>query len=82
MQITYSIYVDFRNDGSHLSMAQCHECDELCSGLIEQVLGNLIDWHGIETINDLETAHKWAIENLSEISDIQFAIMFECDCME
>lgn len=72
--ISFNMYVDFSNECQHLTMEQCHECDELCSGMIEQVTGNLIDWHDIANISDCKIAFEWANKNLSGILNIEFDI--------
>ena len=73
MKAGYSLYVEFEKDGTYLTMDQCHECDALCSGMIEQVLPNLIDWHDIESLDDVKKAYRWIKANIAqEYREISF----------
>lgn len=74
----YDIWV--RDDGYEyifgLTMDECHECDNLCSGMIEQVAHDVILWHDIETENDVKAAFKWLYDNISCISTYMCEVSF------
>lgn len=68
----YGIYVSFPKEDRYITMAQCHECDELVhTGMIEQVTGNLIDWHDIATIDEVKVALGWIKSNLHNYTSIE-----------
>lgn len=68
----YGIYVYFPTEGTHITMAQYHECDDLIpTGIIEQVTDNLINWHGIECLNHVNIALDWIKSNITEYNKIE-----------
>ena len=69
----YTIYVVFQNDGRFITMEDCYKCDELCSGMIEQVLSDTICWHDIETIDDCKIAYKWLKDHFGDTPEYSFA---------
>lgn len=55
----YELEVHFKQPGVYITMEQCHECDALCSGMIEQVLEDIVLWHSIKNMQDVNTAYRW-----------------------
>ena len=71
-KIRYGVYVSFPKEDRYITMAQCHECDELVhTGMIEQVTGDLIDWHDIATIDEVKIALGWIKSNLHNYTSIE-----------
>lgn len=73
----YGIYVYFPTEGTYITMAQCHECDDLIpTGMIEQVTGNLIDWHDIEYLDHVNIALDWVKNNITGYNRIEVCELY------
>lgn len=70
---TYCLYLSYPTN-PHLTMSACHIADRTVpSGMVEQVTENMISFHDIMCISDVEKAIAWAVRHVPQFDAVELA---------
>ena len=70
---TYCLYLSYPTNPM-LTMEQCHVADRTVpSGMAEQVTENMISFHDIACISDVEKAIAWAVHHVPQFDAVELA---------